>query len=190
MSYQDAFDLANKYLIEYSNLNKSFSNRFKYVFVDEMQDTDTHQLKIIEDLFKNTETIIQYYGDPNQAIFDNIVKDKKVWEPKRENGFKLYNISDSKRFGQPIADILNRFKIHQEIVLTGNGKDTSLTPIQINFNDTKKEDVIKKFAEIINRHHKKWKEELNSENKEPVYKAIGWVGSKKEKEEQFVNSRG
>lgn len=182
LSFKDAFYLASRYIDSHENIKKPFSNRFKYIFIDEMQDTDSHQLKIIEELFKNTKTIIQYYGDPNQAIFEK-TEAGNIWKPEKKDGFELYNISDSKRFGQSVVEVLNRFKVYDEITLVGNENVNSLKPIQISFEDAEKVNVIKKFAEIIKIHHEKWKKELN---KEPVYKAIGWVGTEKDKEEQLT----
>lgn len=186
LTYRDTFDIGNRYINDYSELKKLFYNRFKYVFVDEMQDTDIHQLKIIESLFKDTNTIVQYFGDPNQAIFDNAVKEISVWKVPAKGAANRYDISDSKRYGEPISNILNKFKIVQDIDLSGNGKDHTLKPILISFEEDHKLEVLKKFAEIINRYHEGWKKELAKKNKKPIYKAIGWVSSLKEKEERLT----
>ncbi|MCD4665650.1 MAG: UvrD-helicase domain-containing protein [Bacteroidales bacterium] len=180
--YRDAYSLALWYIEEYKEqLRKSFSQRFKYVFVDEMQDTDQHQLAIIKGLFDKTDTIIQYFGDPNQAIF-NYVKEGMVWKPE-ENGRIRLNISDSKRFGNNIANLLDKIKVDDNIELKGNEEVKSLKPLLILFKTGEEEKVLKKFAEIIAENKEVWKLDLEKQNKEPVYKAVGWVAKERTKQE-------
>lgn len=181
LSFQDAYFFANRYLSCFdSHLRKSFSNRFKYVFADEMQDTDWHQLKIIEDLFENTDTIIQYFGDPNQSIYDFSVKGENVWTPGK-NGRKILTLSDSKRFGDEISCVLNRLKIDDSINLESESSNNTLKPHLLVYKPGKEFKVLEKFVEIIHNKQDKWTEGLSGEK--PVYKAIGWVGKARTKEE-------
>ena len=45
LRYKDAYFLAGLYLKEFPELQNYFSNRFRYVFIDEMQDIDEIQIK-------------------------------------------------------------------------------------------------------------------------------------------------
>lgn len=179
--YADAFSLGKWYVEEHiDKLKKSFSQRFKYVFVDEMQDTDSHQLKIIEELFKKTDTIIQYFGDPNQSIYDFSVKKEHVWESGK-NSRKILKISDSKRFGSEIACVLDKIKIDGSITLSSNSENNTLKPHLVVYKRGKENEILEKFTELIYNNKHIWQEDLKG--KEPVFKAIGWVGKERIKEE-------
>jgi len=181
LSFQDAYYFANIYLSIYScQLENSFSNRFKYLFVDEMQDTDYHQLKIIEDVFEDTNTIIQYFGDPNQSIYDFSVKKENVWQPGKD-GRKILKISDSKRFGNEISCVLDKLKIDENIYLKSGSSNKTFKPHLLVFKSGEEWKVLEKFVEIIHVNQDKCTEDLKY--KKPVYKAIGWVGKKRTKEE-------
>jgi len=181
LSFQDAYYFANFYLSSYScQLKKSFSNRFKYVFVDEMQDTDFHQLKIIENLFENTDTIIQYFGDPNQSIYDFYVKKENVWQPGKDSR-EIFKISDSKRFGNEISCVLNKIKIDNNITLRSNSKNKTLKPHLLVFKLGEESKVLEKYVEIIHNNQNIWAKDLRK--KKLVYKAIGWVAKERAKKE-------
>ena len=73
LHFDDAYFLANYYLIKYPDIKNILQKRFKYVFVDEMQDMEIHQYKLLESIFYdegNCTSVFQRIGDKNQAIFD------------------------------------------------------------------------------------------------------------------------
>jgi hypothetical protein len=180
--FDDCYSLALAYIDRKSKLSETFVSRFKYVFIDEMQDTDSHQLKIIENLFKNknTKTIIQYFGDPNQSIYDFSVKKENVWQPGKDGRNKL-PIPDSKRFGSEISSILDKLKIDGSINLKSDSTNNTLKPHLLVYKQGKENKVLEKFVEIIHNNQNKWAEDLKG--KTPVYKAIGWVAKERAKEE-------
>ena len=69
LSFEDAYDLAFQYIRE-KNLDFSgFSHkRFKYLFIDEVQDCDHQQEELIKKLFDDEKVIVQRFGDYCQAI--------------------------------------------------------------------------------------------------------------------------
>jgi hypothetical protein len=145
-----------------------------------MQDTDSHQLKIIENLFENTDTIIQYFGDPNQSIYDFSVKKENVWQPGKD-GRTILPIPDSKRFGSEVACMLDKIKIDDSITLKSNSKNKTLKPHLLVYKPGKENKVLEKFVKIIHIKQNKWTEDLRG--KKPVYKAIGWVAKERTKNE-------
>lgn len=174
LSYQDAYLFAKKYITIMPSLVKAFSNRFKYVFLDEMQDTDKYQLEIIDDIFDKNSCIIQRFGDPLQSIYNNKVKSEEIWIPQDP-----LLISSSKRFGTNIGIILKTVCIEDNKSLIANNSVESLKPIIIVFDNP--EDVLPKYCEIVNTkkiNDKTIKELSNLENKR--IKAFGWVGEKNE----------
>ena len=102
LSFIDAYDLAFRYIRE-NNLDFSiFSNyRFKYLFIDEVQDCDKKQVELIKSIFADTKVTVQRFGDYCQAIFDG--KDNDRVEIEELKGDRVSYIHDSNRFGEKIA---------------------------------------------------------------------------------------
>jgi superfamily I DNA/RNA helicase len=97
--YDDMFAFAEAYLSRYLDLSKVVSERFPWVFVDEMQDTSLIQASLLDRLF--TTSVVQRLGDINQAIFEEGDEDTDS-----QTGFPLSNaisLPQSKRFGPAIA---------------------------------------------------------------------------------------
>lgn len=185
--FDDCYSLALAYIGRKSKLSETFVSRFKYLFVDEMQDTDSHQLKIIKDLFDNSDTIVQYFGDPNQAIYDFSVKKGNVWQPDKD-GRKILRISDSKRFGSEIACVLDKLKIDNNITLTSNSKNNTLKPHLLFYKHGEENKILDRFVEIIHNKQHRWINELKGEK--PIYKAIGWVAKERTKNEDNKDNEG
>lgn len=172
LSFRDAYDISYRYLNDFPAIKEAFSERFRYVFVDEMQDTSFHQSSIIEGLFRgNKKVVLQTYGDPNQAIFDNIVQEGS-WKFKKQNC--LY-ITKSKRFGINIAKIINPLRVvsDDKFPVIGNPQNQNLPPYIILFKNKEETiNVIRKFGDIII--------ENNLLSEQSKYVAIGRVGTERE----------
>lgn len=144
LTYDDAYHFSKKYLCNphyQDKLTSLFSKRFKFVFIDEMQDTETHQKEIIDIIF-NEEVILQSIGDNNQAIYTRA--QDICWKPQSDTTIEL---TGSKRFHNLIASMSSN--ICETIrVLEGNG-DSEYLPTIIIFDDTKIDKVLEKFGEII-----------------------------------------
>ncbi|HYG40075.1 MAG TPA: UvrD-helicase domain-containing protein [Cytophagales bacterium] len=166
LHYDDAYSLALRYLDDFSNiLTEAFCNRFSYVFIDEMQDTDSHQNLIIEKLFTSPEIVIQKIGDMNQAIFGKI-KPKGLWSPSGSS------IDQSKRFHSSISNVIKNACIQAANPLVGNSNTNFCPPPTIIvFDDPKK--VLPKFGQLIISHNLHREEVIKG--RKNIHKAIGWV---------------
>jgi superfamily I DNA/RNA helicase len=177
LSFQDAYSLAFRYCHELKNIQNILSSRFKYLFIDEMQDTDKHQIDIIEKVFDKQKTIIQQFGDHRQAIYQNRVNVKEQWNPQNS-----LPINSSKRFGENIAKVLRYVCCEKNENLKANSNITSLPPVMILFDNP--EDVLPKFCKLLISKKVNGKniwdisQEIKKE-KDTSYKikAIGWVGT-------------
>ena len=184
--FKDAFSLSKLYLNTIPEISNIFSSRFKYVFIDEAQDTSTIQKDIKEKCF-NKNVIIQWIGDVNQGIMnDNYTE--AAWEPKKNNRYEVMNLTKSHRISQPIANVVKNVAIKPYDEL--HGCDTiPIKPIIIVFDDSTKDKVLKKFAELVCTK----KANYNGEEKSlydislcsgnPV-KAVGWI--RKEKKDGLI----
>ena len=186
LSFVDAYDLAFRYIRE-NNLDFStFSNyRFKYLFIDEVQDCDKKQVELIKSIFADTKVIVQRFGDYCQAIFDG--EDNDRVEIDELKGDRVSYIHNSNRFGEKIAKPLRTLCMEDNRSLVGNDSVPSLKPIIITYVDPLA--VIPKFVELLNSMTITEKGKLtvlevaNKERYEdPLHriniKACGWVGKK------------
>lgn len=172
LCFDDAYLLALKYLKKYPIIKHLLQSRFRYVFVDEMQDMDKHQYEILENIFYdggNSKSIYQRIGDKNQAIFssEEEVTLETFWNNEGRN---ILNIDGSCRFSKEIADVVRCFALNKQNI---EGKSTykSVKPhLLIYFDDTIK-NVLPKFVEIIKAKQDNGEIPNNIERN---IKAIGW----------------
>lgn len=186
LSFQDAYDLAFRYIREKELDFSRFSDkRFKYLFVDEVQDCDGLQVDLIQQIFDENKVVIQRFGDYCQAIYErdecsgpenNKLKDKQV-----------LHIHDSIRFGEKIAKPLRSLCMVPNDKLVGNDEIPSVTPIIITYKDPLS--VLPKYVELLNTtlipemNNRSISDIANQEKREdPLHrinvKACGWVGKK------------
>lgn len=158
LCYDDAYSLAYWYLREYPQLKDVISERFAYMFIDEMQDTDAKQQGILDKAFDEAKVIVQRIGDSNQAIYNS------SWQIRADH----LSISDSKRFSSVIAErVRNICPTPQN--LNGNPDIENTNPKLIVFDDSAIADVIPRFGDLIIENN------LHTVGKK-IYKAVGWVG--------------
>lgn len=134
-TYSNAFNYSISFLENNPIISNYFSNRFKYVFIDEAQDIDDKQYKILKLLFDNTN--VQYIGDTNQAIYNQLVWDK---------GYCL-NISKSYRLSKTIAEFSSNFEIESSGIFSDNITDIPVTLIIFNKSNISK--VLYTYEKLI-----------------------------------------
>lgn len=119
LNYKDSFNLADWYIANYSEIKQLLQKRFKYVFIDETQDLEAFQIKIIEKIFNddNSDTVIQRIGDINQSIYNSgkSVKTVADWEPRNQ---RLLN--GSKRLTKEVSELVNCFTLDRQKDENGN----------------------------------------------------------------------
>lgn len=186
LSFNDAYDLAFRY-IQKKGLDFSiFSDkRFKYLFIDEVQDCDKKQVELIKAIFADEKVIIQRFGDYCQAIYDEENQDGAYNEDLR--GEDVLYINNSNRFGEKIATPLRTLCVKENSQLIGNEEVPSIKPIIITYNDPLT--VLSKYVEILNSTFIPEMDNLsvleianNERQEDPLHrlnvKACGWVGKK------------
>lgn len=146
LTYADCYNLAIKYLNDYPKIIEVFQRRFKYVFIDEAQDTSDRQFEIVNKLFSEN-SIVQKIGDNNQAIFNFSGEKTKGWDID-ENHIEIKN---TKRLSLLISSQVRKVAIKPQEL---NGSETiEIPPTIILFDNA--EDVLSKFGALIieNRLH-------------------------------------
>lgn len=178
LHYDDAYFLAESYLNRTPNIRAVLQNRFAYIFVDEMQDVDTHQYNLLEKIFYDNDNSLSNYqriGDKNQAIFNGDVSLDEIWVC-RENG-RTKNINGSKRLSKNIAELVNCFALSRDgnFKVEGKNETNNLKPHLIIYTMDKIKSVIPKFSELIYDYTISHQIEFHPKNK---YKVIGWSRDK------------
>ncbi|MFW5890911.1 MAG: UvrD-helicase domain-containing protein [bacterium] len=171
LSFSDAYIFARKYINKYPIIKLILQNRFRYVFVDEMQDMNTIQCELLEKIFYdsgNSKSIYQRIGDRNQSIFSE--DDKEIESPWNYKGRNALKIIGSHRFSKEIADIVKCFSVDMQEI-KGNSSHKSIKPYLIIYKHDTINKILPKFVDIIKQ--KKLNNELPSGLTEKI-KAIGW----------------
>lgn len=184
ITYDDAFALANWYISEYPNLANVISKRFKFVFIDEVQDTSENQLIILSKIFKNS--IVQYFGDNNQNLYapkTNILE-KIIVCDERISQDNLLTISNSYRLSPNICNISKHVCRQQQCLSSGNEyicgnkfpedcqKCDNCQNTIILYENNSIKDVLPLFVQIIE------KQKIKKIDMENCFKCVGQVGKK------------
>ena len=180
---------ANFYINDNPRMVSIFQKRFKYVFVDEMQDMHSHQIKLLDALFytsghtdeQQTITVFQRIGDVNQSIFGENDSDnsdgstekadnsgKADWKPRGH-----LTLLGSHRLSPCTAAIVSSFAVEpnamQGLRKNADGTAIDIKPYLFVYKKENIKTVIKKFAHLIYK--------LQNEGKLPMtgsYAAVGW----------------
>ena len=186
LSFQDAYDLAFRYIREKSlNFSRFSDKRFKYLFIDEVQDCDNQQVALIQKIFDENKVVIQRFGDYCQAIYER--DESSGPENDRLKDEQVLYIRNSNRFGEKIAKPLRTLCIEDNHQLIGNEEVPSIKPIIIAYEDPLS--VLPKYAELLNStlipemdNRSVWEIANKERQEDPLHrvnvKACGWVGKK------------
>lgn len=165
LNYDDAYFLAECYLKEIPNIRTILQKRFSFVFVDEMQDMDTHQYNLLEKIFYdegNSVSKIQRIGDKNQAIY-NSVKATDVWQDRAD----VLRLNGSQRLSKPIADVVKKFALYSDATFDIVGKyESEIKPHILVFQTANIGSIIPCFAQIV--------KDNGLENSEKPIKVVCW----------------
>lgn len=178
LKFYDSFEIGVGFLEQYPAIKEILQKRFKYVFIDEMQDLEGFQIKVIDDIFFNNEskTIIQRIGDVNQSIFNSgkKIKIECDWKPRNKKFLK-----NSLRLTNEVSILVNKFILETQYDDCGDRLvvkgckiiDKTILPHLIIINEkTTGEQIKEKFNQLIidNKLH------MSEYNKKDGFHIIGW----------------
>lgn len=146
IKYEEAYSLAFKYLRENPQIQELFSKRFPLVFIDEMQDMETHQSELISYLSDGTSAIVQKIGDINQSIYNYSSTEKQnEWQPQINLDLQL---RETTRISENIVQVVKDICVAPQ-VMTGWINKTPLKSTIILFDDHSILNVKDKFGELL-----------------------------------------
>jgi superfamily I DNA/RNA helicase len=155
--YSEMYHFAKQCITKNHDLSEALCIRFPIVMLDEMQDTQEYQDDILNEIFLSGDTCIQRFGDPDQAIYDNIGGEKP--NVNFNENTDLTPINSTHRFSSDISS-----KIHG-LSLTQIGELASFRPVPKSniphtfflFTDETKISVLENFCsllELVDPHRK------------------------------------
>ncbi len=169
LTFGDAYCLAALFVQKNEKAATIVGSRFKYVFLDEAQDTDSLQMSILGKLFDGPDHCFQRLGDPLQAIYDTESKEACAWIV-REAPFAL-RLSGSNRFGSQIAAVVSRLSqiINSDSEEIAGGARTPQRCLLFPFDPGQEQAILAQFKAKVS--------EILGENTTGIY-AVGAVGQK------------
>ena len=186
LKYEDAFAIATAYSEVLPAIRESLSKRFRYVFIDEVQDSSQLQLDLLDAVFDREKTVVQRFGDEYQAIYN--IDENCAWVP-----VNALPLNESKRFGESIAKVLRTVCIKDNEELRGNSDVAFVKPVMLVYTDALK--VLPAFAQLLREKkigersvadialNERKKDSLNRVN----IKAIGFVGKPKQADGEWLS---
>ena len=155
VDFDDLIALTYKILDTHDELAQKTSQRYQYIMIDEYQDTNELQLKLLQKLCM-THSNICVVGDDDQSIYGwrgahirNIMEFDKDFD-----GAKIFRIEENYRSKEPILKVANaliehnRSRLGKKLIATrGSGEDITV----LNSNDESEEarTIASKISKLI-----------------------------------------
>lgn len=184
LRYSDSVALSLYYITLQRDLINILQRRFKFVFIDEMQDLDQDQVELIENIFftSDSKTIIQRIGDKNQAIYSSkSLESEIVWKTRYEINPEKYHrnftLNNSYRLTPTIANLVDGFVLARDegYKVVGISENQNIKPYLLVYNDASDAEKLKnKFVDLI----KLYELDKNSKNIERGFHIIAWTTDK------------
>lgn len=184
LNFNDSYFFAKVYIRKTPVIKSILQSRFKYVFIDEMQDLENNQIQLIDDIFFNnsSNTIIQRIGDKNQAIYNSgkKVKEQCDWQTREEENRERHtdlSLQNSMRLSNKTAMIVDKLILTrpENYNVIGKFDEVDIPPHLILIDHNTGGETLKiKFQEIIKQYN------LHSETKnlEKGFHIISWTTEK------------
>lgn len=188
LNYDDCYVFANLYIHRCPSVINALNSRFPFVFIDETQDLQAHQIELIDRIFNNDATCLQRIGDINQAIYHFGAELSSChWTPRN-----ILKINNSLRLSSSNAHIVNPFMLSREEGQVVNGVryvGNVIPPYILVYAHETKQCLKKCFTDLIEHYGLKDTEE----GKKYGFHIIAWNtqwkddSSRKEKDIRLVD---
>lgn len=143
--FDDMFAFAEAFVDAYPWMIDALRYRFPWVFVDEMQDTDLIQDRLLGHLFAEGVTL-QRFGDVNQGIFlgDQETEGQRTF-PRQD----CIEFGESKRFSESIARYASCLTAENQQTLAGREDSKQPGHTIFLFNDETIREVLPAFGDLL-----------------------------------------
>ncbi|WP_378187863.1 UvrD-helicase domain-containing protein [Aquimarina sp. W85] len=112
ISHDELLILANHLFKTYPKLNDILKDRFKFIFVDEYQDTSKLVIEIFLEHFElsDKKNIVGFFGDAMQCIYDNTVGNLDEYKGENDNKVREVKKQQNRRNPKLVIDLANRLR--------------------------------------------------------------------------------
>ena len=112
ISHDELLILANHLFKTYPKLNGILKDRFKFIFVDEYQDTSKLVIEIFLEHFElsDKKNIVGFFGDAMQCIYDNTVGNLDEYKGENDNKVREVQKRQNRRNPKLVIDLANRLR--------------------------------------------------------------------------------
>ncbi|MCW9706433.1 UvrD-helicase domain-containing protein [Fodinibius salsisoli] len=179
LRFNDMYAFSEYYLAKFPSIKNVINTRFPLVFIDEIQDSNFQQDKILKDIFSEGSTV-QKLGDINQSIYSgnqgSLLEDFPYEEKKIE-------VKTSKRFGNKIANSASYFTAINPQQLVGFDERNNFKNTIFLFDKNSIAEVLPSFCELVIDEFGKL------ESKSHTVKAIGLRKSDSRSQEEIKQNK-
>ena len=112
ISHDELLILANHLFLTYPKLSDILKDRFKFIFVDEYQDTSKLVIEIFLEHFElsDKKNIVGFFGDAMQCIYDNTVGNLDEYKGENDNKVREVKKQQNRRNPKLVTDLANRLR--------------------------------------------------------------------------------
>lgn len=112
ISHDELLILANHLFKKYPKLSDILKDRFKFIFVDEYQDTSKLVIEIFLEHFKlsNKKNIIGFFGDAMQCIYDNTIGNLDIYKGEENDEVREVKKQQNRRNPKLVIELANRLR--------------------------------------------------------------------------------
>lgn len=180
-THDDMLSFSKKLIFQYESISSFLCARFPIVLIDEAQDTNEAQAKLINKLFDPGHTIVQRFGDDDQQIYDFGEKNITDPFPNPARSISELRLYETQRCSPFISAVASKFSLSgQKIVSEVENGIAQPLPYIIVFDKKTAGEVIPKFAELVNNEIEPRKNSL--------IKVVGQIGKDNPDDKNFPYS--
>ena len=153
IEFDDLIKLTVKLFEEYPDVKESYQSRYKYVSVDEYQDIDENQYKLIKLLVPENGNICAI-GDPNQAIYGFRGGNSKFFNNFKEDykNVQIINLKNNYRSTENIVNASNQMIDAYNTISHNNKLHDKITIHTAPTDNAEAEFVVSNIENLIGGH--------------------------------------
>jgi DNA helicase-2/ATP-dependent DNA helicase PcrA len=112
ISHDELLILANHLFKTYAKLSDILKDKFKFIFIDEYQDTNKLVIEIFLKHFNlsTKKNIIGFFGDAMQCIYDNTIGNLDAYKGEEDDRVREVKKKQNRRNPKLIIDLANRIR--------------------------------------------------------------------------------
>ena len=112
ISHDELIIVANRLFNDYPKLSRIVQDKYKFIFIDEYQDTHKEVIEIFLSHFKNTKekSIIGFFGDAMQSIYSEGIGSLKDYVGNELDKVKEIQKVQNRRNPQLVIDLANKLR--------------------------------------------------------------------------------